>query len=696
MKKRVLALAMATIMASSSIVFATSPAEGLADLGIIQKSVQGYNEQSQITRAEFLVILSKLYGITDISTYKYKNQFKDVNLSDWYASYVQFALDNKITSGLSATSFGPNATLTYEQAALFMVRALGYESSFEGSLGKAFDLKLLNGVTVKIGTPITRGEVFIMAENTLAQPYNGDRAALKNKLGLINGQKYRNQNQLASYGFNSVRSVTDKVVEVKFENSPQYLMVDEIAISNGVNNAKSIFKVDEKTYLVEMTNSINVDTTISIGKDLVVKPLQADKGRFIIIANSSMARSNKSLVLQFNKPVDYLVLSQLGKFKFDNDLQATSVSYFKDSNGQYDYAKLLVITNGQTDGKMYNLSLKELTDMTGMTLMPRVNNAEFQFGGVKADSTSPMVDRAYTKTNKEVYLVFKDETGIEAMTAADPLNYAIKTSDKGESLKINSVTVLPDRFGIIKEVKLNTDLMTGNTGYIVEAKNIKDIDGNIISTASNYRTSLASRARDTERPSIADYVNLTANKIKLTFNEEITKTSAENLENYRFDQEVKVTKATLSELDNKTVYLETTDQPTGKNFQLYVSYVEDLFGNAMPKNDGRAYFFGNGGNLTKPKALTAEAQLYGGRSAVVVSFSKDMDMTTLLDKNNYVFSKLGTALYVEKINEQQVKVYTEDQVKFEKYDLTITNVLDNTFIGLNGGSQTISFYGTSL
>lgn len=695
MKSKILSLAIVFALIGSSVSYAGS-AENLAKYGVIQPSDNGYNEQAQMTRAEFLVVLSKLYGIKDIKVYEYKNQFKDVNASDWYAPYVQFALDQKITAGLSTTAFGPNATLTYEQASIFMIRALGHDTNFDNALNKAFDLKLLEGITVKLSTPISRGEVFTLAENVLNQPYNGDASSLKNKLGLLHGQKYRNQSQMSTFGFTSVRAISDSVIELRFASAPEYLLAEEVALSDPENTIKATTKIDDKTYLVQLTKSFTKDLSVTIGNKRDVKPMVKDTGKFIFIANSSMARTNTSLILQFNKPVDYTVLSQLSKFKFDNDLTATRVNYYIDEKGLYDYGKLEVTTTPQIDGKMYSLELKSLTDLTGLTLLPRASGGEFQFGGVKSDSTAPVVDRAYTKTNKDVYLQFRDETGLDLSSATLPQNYSIKTSDKGEILNVTSVTALPDRFGIIKELKLNTDLMTGNTGYIIEVKNVKDLQGNMISKEANFRTSLASRARDSERPSVIDYLNMSSNKIKLVFNEEISKSTAENIENYRFDQDIKVLKAQLNEVDNKTVYLETTDQPTGKNYQLYISYIEDLFGNMMPKNDGKAYFFGNGGNQVKPKAVTVEAQLYGGRAAVVVSYSKDMDMATVLDKNNYVFSKLGTALYVEKINEQQVKVYTEDQIKYEKYDLTITNVLDQTDIGLNGGSQTIGFYGVSL
>ena len=53
------------------------------------------------------------------------NNFKDVSGSAYYAKAVQWAIEQGITSGKSATAFDPNGVCTRAQAVTFLYRANG-------------------------------------------------------------------------------------------------------------------------------------------------------------------------------------------------------------------------------------------------------------------------------------------------------------------------------------------------------------------------------------------------------------------------------------------------------------------------------------------------------------------------------------------------------------------------------------------
>lgn len=55
----------------------------------------------------------------------YENQFTDVKKGDWFYNSVLWAVNNKITSGLTETLFGPDVTCSRAQAVTFMWRAAG-------------------------------------------------------------------------------------------------------------------------------------------------------------------------------------------------------------------------------------------------------------------------------------------------------------------------------------------------------------------------------------------------------------------------------------------------------------------------------------------------------------------------------------------------------------------------------------------
>ncbi len=74
---------------------------------------------ANLTRAQFLTILAKFDG-ADLSEYADKESvFEDVKPANWYSKFVCWAVDKGITSGLSATKFGPNNDVTRAQLARF-------------------------------------------------------------------------------------------------------------------------------------------------------------------------------------------------------------------------------------------------------------------------------------------------------------------------------------------------------------------------------------------------------------------------------------------------------------------------------------------------------------------------------------------------------------------------------------------------
>ncbi|MFR1716394.1 MAG: S-layer homology domain-containing protein, partial [Butyricicoccus sp.] len=53
------------------------------------------------------------------------NNFTDVPADSYYKDAVQWAVDNNITTGTSATTFAPNAGCTRGQIVTFLYRQLG-------------------------------------------------------------------------------------------------------------------------------------------------------------------------------------------------------------------------------------------------------------------------------------------------------------------------------------------------------------------------------------------------------------------------------------------------------------------------------------------------------------------------------------------------------------------------------------------
>ncbi|MGZ9585550.1 S-layer homology domain-containing protein [Paenibacillus marinisediminis] len=82
-----------------------------------------YGPDHSITRAQFAAMLVRSLGITPKQG---KVEFLDVRSSEWFAEVVGTAADAGIVNGYEDGSFRPNDSITREQMAVMMVRALDW------------------------------------------------------------------------------------------------------------------------------------------------------------------------------------------------------------------------------------------------------------------------------------------------------------------------------------------------------------------------------------------------------------------------------------------------------------------------------------------------------------------------------------------------------------------------------------------
>ncbi len=81
-----------------------------------------FRPNGTLTRAQFVKVLVLTLGIAPNSSGT--GAFSDVASGAWYASYVASAMQAGLVQGLTPTSFGPNDTVTREQIAVLLTRAL--------------------------------------------------------------------------------------------------------------------------------------------------------------------------------------------------------------------------------------------------------------------------------------------------------------------------------------------------------------------------------------------------------------------------------------------------------------------------------------------------------------------------------------------------------------------------------------------
>ena len=185
--KRALSLALASVMVLGLMVVGSGASyadvtseenqeaiEVLQAVGVMVGDDEGnFNPDKNVTRNEMAVVMSNLLDLKVEDFNAADIPFTDV--PSWAVSYVAACYADGITSGTSATTYGGSNTVTAAQAALMMMKALGYfqyQGDFEqdwtlATIKKGSEIGIFDGITVDRVSPLTRNDVAQMALNAL-------------------------------------------------------------------------------------------------------------------------------------------------------------------------------------------------------------------------------------------------------------------------------------------------------------------------------------------------------------------------------------------------------------------------------------------------------------------------------------------------------------------------------------------------
>ena len=202
MKKRILSgllclcLTLGLLCTGAGAVSGSSKLEAIRVLGILEGDESGnLNLSSQVTRAEFTVMLAAASPYGDsVSSYG-STLFTDVKSGHWASGYVRLAVEQGWMSGYVDGTFRPDQPITLEEGCTALLRLLGYDaSSLTGSypaaqLSKADSLGLLDDVTASQGTALTRQNCVDLVYNALvAQSSTGGTYASSLGYTVTNGE----------------------------------------------------------------------------------------------------------------------------------------------------------------------------------------------------------------------------------------------------------------------------------------------------------------------------------------------------------------------------------------------------------------------------------------------------------------------------------------------------------------------------
>ena len=461
--KRALSLGLTAAMISGLMVMGSSAAsyadvtskqneeaiEVLKTVGIMVGDENGkFNPEAKVTRNEMAVVMCNLLDYT-VASYKGTSPFTDV--PEWAEPYVAACYTNGITSGYDAKTYGGSDTVTTGQAALMLLKALGY---FQYSADFGSDW---------------------LVETTK----NGSTAGLFD--GVATGAKEAlTRNDVAQMVLNALEADL-----VKAEKNGSDVQVGDIVISGGKATYDSRTGTDSKYAKIDNTK-VDGKYTIQLGEDLYDGDLVKADG-----ADDDFGRPSVKWTYE-NK--------EIGTYADDADAVYTATVEKQDlydlvgsdvyNDLKNDDADFTVVVDGvaQKDVKLSDYIVKNNDDDAGEDIIKKGATTEVFIDDDSNDvvitvinSYVAQVDGDYDKNDEELELDILDEAFVDVKDttlSSDDFDYLDSYSDEDYVL----ITVADKE---IKTIALAETVEGKVTGY-TEQKNVT-VDGTKYEYSKNYK-----------------------------------------------------------------------------------------------------------------------------------------------------------------------------------------------------------------
>ncbi len=100
----------------------------LSGLNIAKGDDEGnFNPTNDVKRSEMVAFVCRAMGEEDIATASASNAFSDVAANHWAAGYIAWGVNRGIVNGMGDGTFAPDAPVSYQDAVVMIMRALGYD-----------------------------------------------------------------------------------------------------------------------------------------------------------------------------------------------------------------------------------------------------------------------------------------------------------------------------------------------------------------------------------------------------------------------------------------------------------------------------------------------------------------------------------------------------------------------------------------
>ncbi len=585
--KRVLSLVLALVLVLGMIPmgFAADATAGqmLKGYGIIVGDETGnLNEDQNLNRAEMMVVLARMMGKGgEAETFALPSTFTDLEGFGWAVPWIAYAEMNDWTEGVGANMFNPAGNVTAQEAAVFMLKALGYEADVDFNWTNAVEFAtakgLFAGVSTPAGSAILRGDLFTMMITTL----NTEVKSGAGKLGIVLG--YMEEPVLA------VKKVSaTNLIQVVIEfNGADWADEDEVT---DVENY-TLEDEDEDDILSQDDDVVTVADVDVNGKVVTLTlnaPVDQQTEAVLVISDDVLPAETKFdvefLDTKLPKAISAKVIgNDTIKVTFDEPIndEKSLASDFEVEDGDF-FIKSVDFVNNNTEA---NIEL--YTELEEGTVKVEVGAGVEDYAGfgvlrtsfdvkVVVDNEAPYVTGFKDAKANSITLLFNEDIEIneEEYEAGDiyhtnTSNPATVSEVSGNQLKLT--------FAVGNE-------LPNGTSYIYI---LKDSVNDLWDNTNAKIIATVTVTPDETKPVIEKIKVVDEQTIEITFSEDIDEESAEEVDNYSLLKSGSVVEDMITGIsmkDGKTdVVVVTFDEELVGKYSIVVQKVEDLAGNVMAK-----------------------------------------------------------------------------------------------------------------
>lgn len=459
-----------------------------------------FKPDKEITRAEFAKILYVVYqGVDDLNATLFSGEtiFTDVAKNQWFAGYVNWAVNSGIVGGYGDGTFMPDNKIKVKEAIKMIVAAVTDKTLVYpmGHIQEAKALKLLNGVTIAdIEANATRGQIAQMAYNLLSTP---SKLCLE-PAGVINGVEQYNRVDPMTYVFNLEKFDGDVVVVGSYDNK----FIATQAIKEG-QVALKVKGVEKVVNYAGDASELLAQNVVVYYKDVNANETVDDKDVIFNIVP-------KGAIL--NTTLKGLTLSGT-TFKVDGvAINAPSPAVFEKVYTQNTDGTFAEVT----DKLVYTEYFKKQTKNNPVTLIDKDGDGDYDYLIQYAVFNAAKVD-LYNTTSKTIRLKsavthtikFENVVGLSSIALNDVVNYTMTLNGKGEQ----------------KVVVAKAQVVTGKVTSVAQNGASAVIGGYTYSVADDYKTAFNTLANGLINKNITVYLDSLGQIVKAEAETTVTTTS---------------------------------------------------------------------------------------------------------------------------------------------------------------------------